>query len=178
MTPLQFVYVMSLAAVVFLRPATRSWRGLTLVVAATSLIVAVGLSGWPQRAWAQAAVFAAASVIALFYPGVLRTDRPFADEYAKVDREVWQQLMEAERRWHAGRLSNSEYSQEFDRANVRYRSLRPPNAEWRGIVADRIRIREEWSRTFANAEELMDSERDRLVAAEKRLRRRIAKASG
>jgi hypothetical protein len=149
-----------------------------LVGAAATVILAVGLSGLPPwRVWVQAAIFASASVIALWYPKVLRTDAPFSVEYAAVDSQVWEELMEAERRWREGVIDDATYSAAFNRANVRYRALRPPNAEWQEIISERIRIREEWSRIFASPAQSSDEQRDRLASDERRIRRRIARLS-
>jgi hypothetical protein len=175
MTPLQLIMLAGLMGLVFGRSATRTWLGLLLVAGAAVLILGLGSSDWQPRAWAQGVVFAIASAIAIFYPTLLRIDRGFADEYAKVDDEVRRELMEAEHKWQAGLLDDTAYSRAFDRANVRYRALKPPSDEWRELVKERVRIREEWSRIFTSREELSDANRDRLNADERKLRKRIAR---
>jgi hypothetical protein len=98
-------------------------------------------------------------------------------EYAEVDREVWRELMDAEKDWQAGQIDDAEYSRVFDRSNVRYQALRPPPGEWDEIVQERIRIREGWSKVFRDPSNSSQTERDALGIAEAALGKRIARAS-
>lgn len=134
-----------------------------------------GLPSWlgPMRAW----VFGAAATIAIVFPELLRTHHPFAAEFDAVDSQVARELKQAERDWRSGRIDDTTYSAAFDRANVRYRALKPPNAEWRAIVGERIRLREEWSLIFASHDDVPTTEYERLRTKERRLKGRIARAS-
>jgi hypothetical protein len=176
MTPLQAFFLVGLAAYVLGRRRTRGAAGLALVVATSGLIVALGFSGWKWATWAEAVVYGLAASLVIFEPGWLMAHRGFAAEYDDVDREVWQELLRAEHDWRAGRIDDEDYSRAFDRSNVRYRALHPPPGEWSDIVDERIRIREEWSRIFADPTSSTEAKRDQLGEAEATLKTRIALA--
>jgi hypothetical protein len=176
-TPLQAVLLLALAAYVLGRRRTRGAAGVALVGVSSGLIVLLELSGLPWRVWAEGAVFGAAGWLAYYEPGWLLAHRGFANELAETDRTVRQELLRAEQDWRSGRIGDVEYSRAFDRTNLRFRALQPPPGEWKDIIDERIRIREEWSRIFANPSSSSQAERDKLGEDEKALRKRIARAS-
>jgi hypothetical protein len=148
----------------------------------TGAVFLIELSDWEWENLAEGAVVGLAAMIAFLSPswlrtGSARTQSKFAAEYAEVDREVWRELMDAEKDWQAGQIDDAEYSRVFDRSNVRYQALRPPPGEWDEIVQERIRIREGWSKVFRDPSNSSQTERDALGIAEAALRKRIARAS-
>ncbi len=170
--------MLAVTAYVLGRRRTRGPAGVALVATMWALVIGIELSRWTWRILAEGVVVAVVGAVAYYAPGWLLAYRGFARRYHEVDRQVWSEVLQAERAWHAGRIDDAEYSRRFDRAHARYQSLAEPPEEWRDIVAERIRIRNAWSRIFLNASSSTQSERDELGEAEAALRRRIARLTG
>jgi hypothetical protein len=178
-TPIDLVVLamlLTLAVYVLARRRTRSMAGAALLVATSGLIAVLELSGWRWQTPAEGAVLGLAGWLAYSGPAWLLANRGFAAQYAAVDQEVRKLLRIAEDEWRSGQIDDAEYSRRFDLSNVSYRALKPPPGEWREIIDERIRIREEWSRVFENPG--ASPAPDELGEAEDALRRRIARAAG
>jgi hypothetical protein len=176
MGPLRLLLLVALAAYVLGRSRTRGPGGLALVGVTAGFIVLLEASGWEWSLAAEALAYGVAGGIVVWEPSWLRARSEFAQSYEAVDREVSQELARAEQDWRTGQLDDEGYSRAFDMSNARYRALRPPPGEWSEIVGERIRIREAWSRIFADPANSTQSDRDALGVAEASLRKRISRA--
>jgi hypothetical protein len=175
--PLRLALLVALAVYILGRTRTRSPAGLLLVLGTSAAVVATEVSGLAWASLAESLIYGLAGFIVIFEPGWLVAHHGFAQEYQRVDRQVWQESLRVENDWRAGRIDDEEYSAAFDKINVRYRALRPPPGEWGEILDERIRIREGWSRIFADPHASSAAERKALGNAEKQLRKRISRAS-